>query len=59
VPGTRGAAAVTPADDAHTDNWLDAHDNDPDLHLNDLKDQGVPTIRLYTMTDIQPREDYL
>jgi hypothetical protein len=50
---------VTPADDAHTDNWLDAHDNDPDLHLNDLKDQGVPTIRLYTMTDIQPREDYL
>lgn len=48
-----------PADDVDTDDWLDAHDNDPDLHLHDLKYQGTPTIRLYTMTDIEPVEDYL
>ncbi|MBD9700685.1 SET domain-containing protein [Streptomyces sp. ID01-12c] len=48
-----------PADDPHTDDWLDAHDQDPNLHLNDLKGQGASTIRLYTMTDIQPGEDYL
>ncbi len=43
-----------PADNTpdDVDDWLDAHDNDPDLHLHDLKCQGTPTIRLYTMTTI-------
>jgi hypothetical protein len=48
-----------PADDPHTDDWLDAHDSDPDLHLHDLKYQGVPTPRLYTMTTIEPAGSYL
>jgi hypothetical protein len=50
---------VTPADDQHADDWLDAHDNDPDLHLNDLKYQGAPTTRLYTMTTIEAVGSYL
>jgi len=52
---------VTPADPTPdlVDDWLDAHDSDPDLHLHDLKYQGVSTIRLYTMTTIEPTGSYL
>ncbi|MBE4761705.1 hypothetical protein [Streptomyces caniscabiei] len=51
-------AAVQPADH-DVDDWLDALDKNPDLRLRDLKGQGVPTIDLYTMTDIEPAGDYL
>jgi hypothetical protein len=49
-------ADPTPDD---VDNWLDAHDNDPDLHLHDLKDQGLTAMQLYTMTTIEPAGSYL